>query len=151
MFGQERYSEDDKDDNEILIPQTRIRIKQLKVKSRPLEKEMKNASNHLDASNKVRTERESRPENIRLRVQKRSVRQIVDNDKTPTNEPADMTEPSVLRESLESEKHVRMLADDFKTDLLTADEEKDDNSSERNKFVNAWVSRLACDEKGMSY
>lgn len=41
-----------------------------------------------------------------------------------------------------------MLADDLKTDLIMADEEKDDDNSERNKFVNAWVSRLACQEKG---
>lgn len=147
-FEQDRYSEDDEDDKGILIPQTRIRIKQLKIKPRPLEKEMKNASNKVDASNKVEMRKEGRPEKIRLRVQKHSVKQIADRDKTPTNEPTDMTEPLVLRESLESEKQVRMLADDFKTDLITADEEKDDDTSERNKFVNAWVSRLACDEKG---
>lgn len=113
----------------------------------PSEKEMKNASNQVDATKSTRKER---PEKLRVRVQKRRA-QIVDRDKTPTNEPTDMTEPLVLRESLESEKQVRMLADDFKTDLITADEEKDDDTSERNRFVNTWVSKLACDEKGSYY
>ncbi|XP_038209104.1 probable E3 ubiquitin-protein ligase HERC2 [Zerene cesonia] len=77
-----------------------------------------------------------------------------DDDKTPTNEISmssinDITDNSVFKESMESEKQVMLLADDLKNELIIADEEKDDDSSERNKFVNAWVSRMACEEKDL--
>lgn len=76
------------------------------------------------------------------------------DDKTPTNEIStissmnEMTDNSILKESLESEKQVLLMSEDLKNDLIMADEEKDDDNSERNKFVNAWVARLACKEKG---
>lgn len=74
------------------------------------------------------------------------------DDKTPTNEISfssinEMTDNSNLKDSLESEKLMQM-TEDLKADLIMADEEKDDDNSERNKFVNAWVARLACKEKG---
>lgn len=116
----------------------------IKSKEKLLEKNLKNASNYDDMRNEGRNE-------------KATERDVLDkeyDDKTPTNEMSfssvnDMTDNSVLRESIDSEKQVMLLADDLKNDLITADEEKDDDNSERNKFVNAWVSRLACDEKGI--
>lgn len=114
----------------------------LKVKDKPLEKDLKNASNNDDMKNDGRGDRD-----------KEDGPDKEYDDKTPTNEMSissinDITDNSILKESIESEKQVMMLADDLKTDLIMADEEKDDDNSERNKFVNAWVSRLACDEKG---
>lgn len=79
---------------EILIPQTKIRIK---VRERPLEKDMKNASNNGG---------------LNLKSEARSVKPERDDldDKTPTNEISissyDMTDASVLKESMESEKQV---------------------------------------------
>ncbi|XP_048005438.1 probable E3 ubiquitin-protein ligase HERC2 [Leguminivora glycinivorella] len=78
-----------------------------------------------------------------------------DDDKTPTNEISissiNDTDNSILKESMESGKQVLLLADDLKNDLIMADEEKDDDTSERNKFVNAWVAKLACEEKDLSW
>lgn len=109
----------------------------VKVKDKPLEKDLKNASNNDDRDKGDRDD----------------VLDKDNDDKTPTNEMSissinDITDNSILKESMESEKQVLLLADDLKTDLIMADEEKDDDNSERNKFVNAWVSRLACEEKG---
>lgn len=117
----------------------------LKVKDKPLEKDLKNASNNDDMKNEGRGDRE-----------REDILDKDNDDKTPTNELSissinDITDNSILKESMESEKQVMLLADDFKTDLILADEEKDDDNSERNKFVNAWVSRLACEEKGTAF
>lgn len=120
--------------------------KKLIAKDKPLEKDLKNASNNDDV---MRSDTR-----IDFKVTEREDILDKDNDdKTPTNEMSissinDMTDNSILKESMESEKQVMMLADDLKNDLIMADEEKDDDNSERNKFVNAWVSRLACEEKG---
>lgn len=116
----------------------------IKVKDKPLEKDLKNASNYDDMKNEGRGEKVNEKDDM---LDKEN------EDKTPTNEISissinDITENSILKESMESEKQVMLLADDIKTDLIMADEEKDDDNSERNKFVNAWVSRLACEEKG---
>lgn len=117
----------------------------LKTKDKPLEKDLKNASNYDDIRKEGRSD---------YRVtEKEDILDKDNDDKTPTNEISissinDMTDNSILKESMESEKQVMILADDLKTDLIMADEEKDDDNSERNKFVNAWVSRLACEEKG---
>ncbi|XP_026727805.1 probable E3 ubiquitin-protein ligase HERC2 [Trichoplusia ni] len=105
----------------------------LKVKDKPLEKDLKNASNNDDMKNDGRGDRD-----------KEDGPDKEYDDKTPTNEMSissinDITDNSILKESIESEKQVMMLADDLKTDLIMADEEKDDDNSERNKFVNAWV------------
>lgn len=60
-----------------------------------------------------------------------------------------MTDNSILKESMESEKHGELFTDDIKHDLLMAeDEEKDDDNSERNKFINAWVAKLVGKDKG---
>ena len=117
----------------------------LKVKDKPLEKDLKNASNNDDMKNEGRGDRD--------KGDRDDVIDKDNDDKTPTNEMSissinDITDNSILKESMESEKQVLLLADDLKTDLIMADEEKDDDNSERNKFVNAWVSRLACEEKG---
>ncbi|XP_022827451.1 probable E3 ubiquitin-protein ligase HERC2 [Spodoptera litura] len=120
----------------------------LKVKDKPLEKDLKNASNNDDMKNDGRGDRD------KDRGDKDDGLDKEHDDKTPTNEISissinDMTDNSIFKESMESEKQVMILADDLKTDLIMADEEKDDDNSERNKFVNAWVSRLACDEKDL--
>ncbi|KAG6464463.1 hypothetical protein O3G_MSEX014531 [Manduca sexta] len=120
-----------------------IKLK-LKTKDKPLDKDLKNASNYDDMRNEGRAER----------VMERDDIDKEHDDKTPTNEISissinDMTDNSILKESMESEKQVILLADDLKNDLIMADEEKDDDNSERNKFVNAWVSRLACEEKDL--
>lgn len=118
----------------------------LKAKDKHYEKDLKNASNNDDLMR-----HDSR---IDIKVTEREDILDKDNDdKTPTNEMSissinDITDNSILKESMESEKQVLMLADDLKNDLIMADEEKDDDNSERNKFVNAWVSKLACEEKG---
>lgn len=117
----------------------------LKMKDKPLEKDLKNASNFDDMRHDSRGE---------LKLLERD--EVLDkdcDDKTPTNEISissinEMTDNSVFKESLESEKQVLLLADDLKNEIVIADEEKDDDNSERNKFVNAWVARLACGEKG---
>lgn len=116
----------------------------LKLKDRALDKELKNASNFDDMRHEGRVD---------LKLSERDEMYDKDDDKTPTNEISissinEMTDNSVFKESLESEKQVLLLADDLKNELIVADEEKDDDNSERNKFVNAWVARLACDEKG---
>ncbi|KAL0895990.1 hypothetical protein ABMA27_011981 [Loxostege sticticalis] len=118
----------------------------LKTNDKLLEKDLKNASNNDDMRNEGRSD---------LKVTEREDILDKDNDdKTPTNEVSissmnDMTDNSILKESMESEKQVMLLADDLKNDLIMADEEKDDDNSERNKFVNAWVSRLACEKKDL--
>ncbi|XP_052754599.1 probable E3 ubiquitin-protein ligase HERC2 isoform X2 [Galleria mellonella] len=117
-----------------------------KIKDKLLEKDMKNASNYDDMRNEGRSD-------YKL-AEKDDVLDKDNDDKTPTNEMSmssinDMTDNSVLKESMESEKQVMLLADDLKNDLIMANEEKDDDNSERNKFVNAWVSRLACEEKDL--
>lgn len=117
----------------------------LKLKEKALDKELKNASNFDDMRHESRVE---------LKLSERDEIYDKDDDKTPTNEISissinEMTDNSVFKESLESEKQVLLLADDLKNELIVADEEKDDDNSERNKFVNAWVARLACEEKGM--
>lgn len=124
------------------IPRSKVT---LKVKDKPLEKDLKNASNNDDMKNEGRGDRD--------KGDRDDVLDKDNDDKTPTNEMSissinDITDNSILKESMESEKQVLLLADDLKTDLIMADEEKDDDNSERNKFVNAWVSRLACEEKG---
>ncbi|KPJ06671.1 putative E3 ubiquitin-protein ligase HERC2 [Papilio machaon] len=117
-----------------------------KLKDRPLDKDMKNASNYDDMRNEARGE---------LKIPEKEDLQDKDyDDKTPTNEVSissinDMTDNSILKESMESEKQVLLQADDLKNELFTADEEKDDDTSERNKFVNAWVAKLACQEKDL--
>lgn len=130
------------DAKELANQQTKLK---LKIKDKLLEKDIKNASNSVDMRNEGRGEV--------FKVMQKEDMFDKDDDKTPTNEVSissinDMTDNSILKESMESEKHVMMLADDLKNDLIMADEEKDDDNSERNKFVNAWVSRLACEEKG---
>lgn len=119
----------------------------LKLKEKPLEKELKNASNLDDMRHEGRGD---------LKLSERDEMYDKDDDKTPTNEISissinEMTDNSVFKESLESEKQVLLLADDLKNELIVADEEKDDDNSERNKFVNAWVAKLACEEKGTFY
>ncbi|XP_013183359.2 probable E3 ubiquitin-protein ligase HERC2 [Amyelois transitella] len=131
------------DSKELANQQTKL---MMKIKDKPLEKDLKNASNYDDMRNEGRSD---------LKLTERE--DILDkdhDDKTPTNEISissinDMTDNSILKESMESEKQMMLLADDLKTDLIMADEEKDDDNSERNKFVNAWVSRLACQEKDL--
>ncbi|XP_068628740.1 probable E3 ubiquitin-protein ligase HERC2 [Battus philenor] len=118
----------------------------LKLKDKTLEKDFKNASNFDDMRNETRHD-------IKL-PEKDDILDKDYDDKTPTNEISissinDITDNSILKESIESEKQVMLLADDLKNDLITADEEKDDDNSERNKFVNAWVARLACEEKDL--
>ncbi|CAH0722311.1 unnamed protein product, partial [Brenthis ino] len=117
----------------------------LKLKEKPLEKEFKNACNLDDMRHEGRGD---------LKLSERDEIYDKDDDKTPTNEISissinEMTDNSVFKESLESEKQVLLLADDLKNDLIVADEEKDDDNSERNKFVNAWVAKLACEEKDL--
>ncbi|CAB3257193.1 unnamed protein product [Arctia plantaginis] len=117
----------------------------IKCKDKVLEKDLKNASNYDDMKNEGRGDRMNDRDDI---LDKEN------DDKTPTNELSissinDLTENSILKESIESEKQVLLLADEIKTDLIMADEEKDDDNSERNKFVNAWVSKLACEEKDL--
>nr|XP_026484631.1 probable E3 ubiquitin-protein ligase HERC2 isoform X1 [Vanessa tameamea] len=117
----------------------------LKIKDKLLEKDLKNACNYDDMRHEGRSD---------LKVTERDDVLDKDDDKTPTNEISlssinEMTDNSVLKESLESEKQVMLLADDLKNELLVADEEKDDDNSERNKFVNAWVAKLACEEKDL--
>ncbi|KAH9645818.1 hypothetical protein HF086_012545 [Spodoptera exigua] len=112
----------------------------LKVKDKPLEKDLKNASNNDDMKNDSRVDRD------KDRGDKDDCPDKEHDDKTPTNEISissinDMTDNSILKESMESEKQVMILAEDLKTDLIMADEEKDDDNSERNKFVNAWVTQ----------
>ncbi|KAJ2946601.1 hypothetical protein O0L34_g12657 [Tuta absoluta] len=112
-----------------------------KTKDKPLEKDLKNASNLDGMRQETRSE-----------IKEETDKDF--DDKTPTNEISissinDMTDNSILKESMESEKQVMILADDLKADLILADEEKDDDNSERNKFVNAWVSKLACQEKDL--
>lgn len=120
----------------------------LKLKDKPLDKDMKNACNYDDMRNEARGE---------LKIPEKEDIQDKDyDDKTPTNEVSissinDMTDNSILKESMESEKQVILQADDLKNELFTADEEKDDDTSERNKFVNAWVAKLSCQEKGIQY
>lgn len=109
-----------------------------KLKARPYDKELKNASNYDESRSEIKEKNETDK----------------DDDKTPTNEISissmnDITDNSIFKESMESEKQVMLLADDLKNELIIADEEKDDDSSERHKFVNAWVSRMACEEKGI--
>lgn len=116
----------------------------LKIKDKPLEKDLKNASNYDDMRHEGRSD---------LKLTERDDPLDKDDDKTPTNEISissinEMTDNSLLKESLESEKQVMLMADDLKNELIVADEEKDDDNSERNKFVNAWVAKLNCQEKG---
>ncbi|XP_028033518.1 probable E3 ubiquitin-protein ligase HERC2 [Bombyx mandarina] len=116
----------------------------VKTKDKLLEKDLKNACNYDDMRNE--SHRAADRDDILDR----------DDDKTPTNEISfssinDMTDNSVFKDSIESEKQVILLADDLKNDLIMADEEKDDDTSERNKFVNAWVSRLAGEEKDLHW
>ncbi|CAG9575570.1 unnamed protein product [Danaus chrysippus] len=125
------------------IVQTKTKIK---MKDKPLEKDLKNASNFDDMRHDSRGE-------LKL-LEKDEVLDKDYDDKTPTNEISissinEMTDNSVFKESLESEKQVMLLADDLKNEIVIADEEKDDDNSERNKFVNAWVARLACGEKDL--
>lgn len=120
--------------------------KKLIAKDKPLEKDLKNASNNDDLM-RCDTRNDFKV------AEREDILDKDNDDKTPTNEMSissinDMTDNSILKESMESEKQVMMLADDLKNDLIMADEEKDDDNSERNKFVNAWVSRLACEKKG---
>ncbi|CAH0405793.1 unnamed protein product [Chilo suppressalis] len=120
--------------------------KKLKVKDKPLEKDLKNASNNDGMRNEGRSEYKV--------TEREDVLDKDNDDKTPTNEISlssinDITDNSILKESLESEKQVLLLADDLKNDLIMADEEKDDDNSERNKFVNAWVSKLSCEKKDL--
>lgn len=159
-------------DHCILIPTTKIRIK---FRERPDKDKKQTQSNPREKETKKPREKEARVRTIEQMEKDRKNASNSGNtrhnearcdkpdmdrddfldDKTPTNEISfsslnDMTEASVLKESMESEKQVKILADDLKTDLIMADEKKDDDNSERNKFVNAWVSKLACDEKGKS-
>ncbi|CAH2068345.1 unnamed protein product, partial [Iphiclides podalirius] len=125
--------------------QTKSKLR-LKDKLMLLEKEMKNASNYDDMRNESRGEAKI--------VERDDALDKDYDDKTPTNEVSfssvnDITDNSILKESIESEKQVMLLADDLKNELITADEEKDDDNSERNKFVNAWVAKLACEEKDL--
>ncbi|VVD02571.1 unnamed protein product [Leptidea sinapis] len=117
----------------------------IKPKEKPHYKDLKNAINSDD----MRNEGKDVKENEKGATSDKDI-----DDKTPTNELSissinDFTDNSVLKESMESEKQVKSLADDLKNELILANEEKDDDSSERNKFVNAWVSRLACEEKDL--
>ncbi|CAH2243797.1 jg12710 [Pararge aegeria aegeria] len=126
----------------------------LKSKEKPLEKDLKNASNYDDMRHDVRTDLKLTEKGIDLKLTEKEEAFDKDDDKTPTNEMSlssinEMTDNSVLKESLESEKQVILLAEDLKNELIVADEEKDDDNSERNKFVNAWVARLACEEKDL--
>lgn len=123
---------------------TTKQTKKPKTKDKLFEKDLKNASNYDDMRNEVRCDKS---------LDRDDILDKDNDDKTPTNEISissinDMTDNSILKESMESEKHVILQADDLKNDLIMADEEKDDDNSERNKFVNAWVSRLACEKKG---
>ncbi|XP_022131000.2 probable E3 ubiquitin-protein ligase HERC2 [Pieris rapae] len=116
---------------------TKDKIK-TKLKVRVYDKELKNASNYDESRSEIKEKDE---------IDR-------DDDKTPTNEISmssmnDITDNSIFKESMESEKQVMLLADDLKNELIIADEEKDDDSSERHKFVNAWVSRMACEEKDL--
>lgn len=129
-------------DKSTVNQQTKIK---LKTKDKLLEKDLKNAFNNDDMRNEGRSDFKA--------IEREDILDKDNDDKTPTNEVSissinDMTDNSILKESMESEKQVMLLADDLKNDLIMADEEKDDDNSERNKFVNAWVSRLACEKKG---
>lgn len=122
----------------------------LKCKDKPLEKELKNANN-FDGMQKSDMAAKS---DLKLSEREEVYFDKEQDDKTPTNEISissmnDITDNSILKESMESEKHGLLFNDDIKNDLIMADEEKDDDNSERNKFVNVWVARLACKEKGM--
>ncbi|XP_072935158.1 probable E3 ubiquitin-protein ligase HERC2 [Epargyreus clarus] len=122
--------------------QTKIK---LLTREKPFEKDIKNASNFDDMRNDSRDYKLSEKDELMDRDY---------DDKTPTNEISissmnDITDNSILKESIESEKQVLLLAEDLKTELIMADEEKDDDNSERNKFVNAWVAKLACEEKDL--
>ncbi|KAJ0180993.1 hypothetical protein K1T71_003078 [Dendrolimus kikuchii] len=122
-------------------------MKKLKIKDKLFEKDLKNASNYDDMRNEVRCDKP---------IERDDTLDKDNDDKTPTNDISissinDMTDNSILKESIESEKQVILQVDDLKNDLIMADEEKDDDNSERNKFVNAWVSRLACDEKELHW
>ncbi|KAL4709830.1 hypothetical protein ACJJTC_001284, partial [Scirpophaga incertulas] len=129
-------------DKDALTNYTKLK---LKAREKFQEKDLKNASNIDGLRNDGR---------IDYKLTEKEDLLDRDDDKTPTNELSissinDITDNSILKESMESEKHVMLLADDLKTDLIMADEEKDDDNSERNKFVNAWVSKLACDKKDL--
>ncbi|XP_045760290.1 probable E3 ubiquitin-protein ligase HERC2 isoform X8 [Maniola jurtina] len=135
----------------------------LKSKEKPLEKELKNACNYDDMRHDGRPDIKLTEKVIDLKLTEKvsdlklSEKEDAfdkDDDKTPTNELSlssinEMTDNSVFKESLESEKQVILLAEDLKNELIVADEEKDDDNSERNKFVNAWVAKLACEEKDL--
>lgn len=164
-------------DCSILIPTTKIRIKFRKA---PADKETKQQSNPKESpKEKTKNALKPRNKETRLRNEHlKNKRKIASNsgptkrnegrsdkldldrddfldDKTPTYKISfssinGITEVSALKESMESEKQTKILAEDLKADLIMADEEKDDDNSERNKFVNAWVSKNACEEKGKS-
>lgn len=117
---------------------------QVRLKSK--DKDFKNASNSDEMARKNDQKMMEREED--------NVERDTD-DKTPTNEISmssmnDMTDNSILKDSMESEKNTLLFTDDIKNDLM-ADDEKDDDHSERTKFVNAWVARLACKEKGICF
>lgn len=130
-----------------------LQAKKLKSREKPLEKDLKNASNYDDMRHDGRSDLKLNEKLPDLKLSEKEEAFDKDDDKTPTNEMSlssinEMTDNSVLKESLESEKQVILLAEDLKNELIVADEEKDDDNSERNKFVNAWVAKLACEEKG---
>ncbi|KAG7303974.1 hypothetical protein JYU34_010894 [Plutella xylostella] len=111
-------------------------IMKLKIKDKPLEKDLKNASNY-DGARSDSTRGEHKISEITEREM---------DDKTPTNEISissinDMTDNSILKESMESEQQFTLYTDDIKNDLILSDAEKDDDNSERNKFVNAWFAK----------
>lgn len=133
-----------------------LQAKKLKTREKPLEKDLKNASNYDDMRHDVRSDLKLNEKLPDLKLSEKEEAFDKDDDKTPTNEMSlssinEMTDNSVLKESLESEKQVILLAEDLKNELIVADEEKDDDNSERNKFVNAWVAKLACEEKGTNF
>ncbi|CAG9110136.1 unnamed protein product [Plutella xylostella] len=111
-------------------------IMKLKIKDKPLEKDLKNACNY-DGARSDSTRGEHKISEITEREM---------DDKTPTNEISissinDMTDNSILKESMESEQQFTLYTDDIKNDLIMSDAEKDDDNSERNKFVNAWFAK----------
>ncbi|GBP72265.1 E3 ubiquitin-protein ligase HERC2 [Eumeta japonica] len=126
--------------------QTKLKISH----NKQLEKDFKNACN-LDGLQ--RSEMTSRCE-VKTSGKESNTSDKGQDDKTPTNDLSlssmnDMTDNSILKGSVESEKQMLHFADDIKNELFTADEEKDDDNSERHKFVNAWVARLGRKEKDL--
>lgn len=122
-----------------------------KHKEKSQEKDFKNASNSDEMLRQEMAKRD-----LKLMEREEAIPEREIDDKTPTNEISfssinDMTDNSILKDSMESEKHTLLFNDDIKNDLIMADDEKDDDNSERNKFVNAWVTRLACKEKDLGW